>query len=207
MKDRSLKENICHAHKTLCIGARQIKIYDVPKIFHTRISRGFTIIELMVVLAIAAVLLVLALGNITGSQQQANLQAAAEGLSQNLKQIRERALAKGVKHNIVFNSTENTYTVTLTDSTGIRTYVYKLNEVTGSFCKYGTSETILSGPEGHSVPADGITFANNTLIFEARGGAQAGAIYITNDKQTYAIVINALGRTRIYVYGKDKQWH
>ena len=183
---------------------------NVPlRILRSRVCRGFTILELMVVLIIFSITVILAVGAISGSQEKANIKAAAQGLDINLKQIRERALSRSLRHTVVFDDVNNNYIVTYTDTATTHVYTYKLSEVTGAYCHYGCTGVIATSPPewAGAPPADGITFPSNTLVFEARGGADAGVIFITNDKQNYAIGINSLGRTKLYVYGKDNQWH
>jgi prepilin-type N-terminal cleavage/methylation domain-containing protein len=189
---------------------RIFQMTNVPFIIlRNKVCKGFTILELMIVLIIISVAVILAVGSISGSQEKASIHAAAKGLDINLKQIRERALSRSLNHTVVFNDAANSYAVTYTDTVTTHVYTYKLSEVTGAHCHYGCTGIIATSPPewAGAPPGDGITFPSNTLVFEARGGADAGVIFITNDKQNYAVGINSLGRTKVYVYGKDGQWH
>ena len=67
----------------------------------TRNSLGFTIIELMVVVAIIGIVLAVAIPNFAGIQQKMRLRAGAKETAQHFRHIRERALAKGRDYQII----------------------------------------------------------------------------------------------------------
>lgn len=164
-------------------------------------KKGFTLIEMMVVIGIIGIIMVIAIPNFAAMQAKARIRAGAYEIAQDLRQIRERALSLG-REFTVDRVDERTYSVTNPDG---NVYNYRLGASTGGNLKFGVGPTYAGGlpPEANGpVPASGFDFLpTGSLILNGRGGANHGVIYITDNKANYAIGINALGKVRVYRYG------
>ncbi|MGQ9464293.1 MAG: pilus assembly FimT family protein [bacterium] len=167
-------------------------------------KKGFTLIEMMVVIGIIGVIIAIAVPNFAAMQRRARIRAATQTLAQDLRQIRERALATGIPHQIGFNPVTREYIVTYISNGVPVQKSYILGQTTGGQINYGcVAGTTGHPPEGwNDAPAgNGIDFPpGDTLIIDNRGGATRGVIYITDKVDSYAIGINTLGRVKIYRY-------
>lgn len=169
-------------------------------------KKGFTLIEMMVVIVIIGIVIALAVPNFAGMQTKARMKAGAYEVAQDLRQIRERALSISRDY-AVDRADARTYIVTSPEG---NTYTYKLGGTTGGNLRFGATGATSTPPEGHgSIPGNGFDFLpSGTLVFNARGGANSGVIYITDGKNNYAIGINSLGKIRVYRYDPgSNSWH
>ncbi|MEO0184581.1 MAG: prepilin-type N-terminal cleavage/methylation domain-containing protein [candidate division WOR-3 bacterium] len=172
-------------------------------------KKGFTLIEMMVVIVIIGVVIALAVPNFAGMQARARIKAGAYEVAQDLRQIRERALSISREYS-VDRADARTYVVTSPEG---NTYTYKLGGSTGGNLRFGVGANYAGGvpPEANapSAPADGFDFLpTGTLIFNARGGANKGVVYVTDGRTNYAIGINSLGKVRVYQYNPGSgSWH
>lgn len=171
---------------------------------------GFTIIELMVVIAIIGIIMILALPRFGLMQREARMRSGAQQVAQDFRQIRERALSKGAVCQVTFDLVgKREYTVSHRDiNDSLRTATYKLGSVAGGNLVFGTSGPIsVYPPEGSgSPPADGVDFDNDILEFDNRGGADKGVVYITDNRDNYAVGVNRFGKIKVYRY-KNGQWY
>ncbi|MEO0190869.1 MAG: prepilin-type N-terminal cleavage/methylation domain-containing protein [candidate division WOR-3 bacterium] len=169
--------------------------------FKRGFREGFTLVELMVVIAIIGVIFVIAVPNFAAMQANARIRAGAYEVAQDLRQIRERALSLGRSFKVDAVD-QRTYRVTNPDN---NSYSYRLGGPTGGNLKFGVSGNYAGGlpPEANgAVPANGFDFLpSGILTFNGRGGANKGVIYITDGRHDYAIGINSLGKVRVYKYG------
>lgn len=188
-------------HEKFLKGATQLRRKD---------SSAFTLIELMVVIAIIGIILVLAIPNFGGMQQQARIRAGAKQVAQDFRQIRERALSKGLVYTVTFDITgKREYTVTYRDvNDSLKSATYRLGSVAGGNLVFGTTGAMTTyPPEGSgNPPADGVDFEGNVLEFNNRGGADKGVVYITDNKDNYAVGVNRFGKIKVYRY-KNGQWY
>lgn len=163
--------------------------------------KGFTLIEMMVVIGIIGIIAIIAVPNFAAMQAKSRIRAGAYEVAQDLRQIRERALSMG-REFAVDRVDERTYSVT---SPNGNVYTYRLGGSTGGNLRFGVGPTYTGGlpPEANgAVPTSGFDFLpTGTLILNGRGGANHGVIYVTDNKHNYAIGINSLGKVRIYQYG------
>ncbi|OPX18346.1 type II secretion system protein GspH [candidate division WOR-3 bacterium 4484_100] len=163
-------------------------------------KRGFTLIELMVVIGIISIIIAIAVPNFAGIQQRARIRSGAQQIAQDLRQIRERALSIGQRF-LVTRPDDRHYQVTSPNGT---VTTYRLGQTTGGHLRFGVSAGVSSTPpeaNQPSPPANGFDFPTNTLILEPRGAASKGVIYVTDGRENYAVGINSLGKIRVYIYG------
>jgi len=169
------------------------------------ISPGFTLVELMVVIAILGIMAVMVIPNFAGMQQRARMRAGAQEIAQDFRQIRERALATSQQYVVVRAVSGRAYEVT---NPAGQVTAYLLGQ-SGGGLYFGTSGLPATGPAeagANPIPADGWGFANGVLYFQARGAATQGVAYVTNGRDDYAVGVNRLGKVRVYQYSGG-QWN
>ena len=168
-------------------------------------SSAFTLVELMVVIAILGIMAVMVIPNFAGMQQRARMRAGAQEIAQDFRQIRERALATSQQYVVLRSASGRSYKVT---NPAGQTTEYWLGQ-SGGGLYFGTSGVPAAGPAeagANPIPADGWGFASGVLYFQARGAATQGVAYVTNGRDDYAVGVNRLGKVRVYQYSGG-QWN
>jgi prepilin-type N-terminal cleavage/methylation domain-containing protein len=165
-----------------------------------RKTKGFSLIELMVVVTILGVILLIAVPNFARMQNQARVRAGAQEIAQDFRQIRERALGLS-----------GSFTITIPDSRHYQvqhpdghTTLYRLGRTTGGNLYFGATSAVGTPPEatGPMIPGNGWDFSGigGSLVLESRGGASRGVAYITNGQEDFAVGVNPLGKIQVYKY-------
>jgi len=171
---------------------------------------GFTLIELMVVVGIIGILSLLVIPNFIGIQRRERVRSAAMEVAQDLRQIRERALAQSGNYTMTFDNAAQPHQYILTSPGGnIRNYL--LAGTTGGRIWFGVTGAQNSHPpEGFILPPanNGIDTqaGNRTITLDSRGGVTQSVIYITDGAQNYAVGINPIGKIRIYRNAPGGGW-
>ena len=159
-------------------------------------SKGFTIIELMVAIAIIGIMMSVAIPNFVALQQRQRIRAAAVEIAQDFRQIRERALAMSQEFQV---TSPNPHEYQIAHPSG-RVSVYKLGHTSGGNLAFGTTNAAGAPPEDPDGVVGAFDFPLGILFFESRGGATRGVAYITDGHQDYAIGINSIGKIHVYKY-------
>jgi len=163
-------------------------------------KKGFTLIEMMVVIGIIGVIIAIAIPNFAAIQARARIRAGAYEVAQDMRQIREKALSMGREY-AVERLDASTYRVTSPEG---NVYTYRLGSSTGGHLRFGAFGSVSGTPPeaNGSIPGSGFDFLpTGTLTFNGRGGANHGVIYLTDSRDNYAIGINSLGKVKVYRYG------
>lgn len=143
-------------------------------------NSGFTVIELMIVMAIMAVMTTVAVSSILSWIPEKRLMSAGDDLFSNLQYARLGAIRNNTDWAVEFNTNANTYDI-LSDYKGTNTIVKTVDLASyGSGVCYGMGSA--TQPKGSSTPADGVSYLANRAIFNSRGMAdKLGYVYLTND--------------------------
>lgn len=158
-------------------------------------SRGVTLLELLVVLALLGLLATLALPHWEGMIRHHRLVQAVQTLALDLIRTRERAWIRGETQWMDLQPEVGTYQTPLGRYTlppGIR---------------FGTTPGVL-GPPSHPAPLqdpDGVTFPGNRIRFDPEGTASPGTLYLTNGEATRALTLTLTGRVRLWQW-QDGAW-
>jgi prepilin-type N-terminal cleavage/methylation domain-containing protein len=138
--------------------------------------KGFTLVEMVIVIAIIAVLLTIAPSMFTAFQQRTNLREAAGALAEDMKLAKQRAVAENVNYTITFDVSNNSYII----QGGTYNVQKKLSD-------FGKGISILS--QSYSGGNSG------TITFQTRGTCSAGTITLRNTLNSQiAITTNLMGR-------------
>ena len=160
------------------------------------LSKGFTMVELIVVIALIGIIATLAIPNFTATQQRARIRAGANEIAQDFRQIRERALSFSQD----FQITSPTFRQYQVAHPGGGTKLYRLGQTTGGNLQFGTTGAAGAPPEDNDGIPGGFDFPGGVLRFESRGTATPGVAYITDGRENYAVGVNNLGKVRVYKY-------
>jgi type II secretion system protein H len=146
--------------------------------------KGFSLIEMLIVLAIIAILLMIAPSMFSAFRQRTNLREAAGALAEDMKLAKQRAVAENVKYSITFDINNNNYTINQYDSNG--------NIINPPI------KTVNLSNFGNGIVINSQNFAGNTVTFQPRGTCSAGTITLQNNlNSTIAITTNLMGRITI----------
>ena len=74
-------------------------------------SKGFTLVEILTVIAIISILLMIVPSMFTAFRHNTNLREAAGALAEDMKLAKQRAVAENVNYTITFNVSNNNYRI------------------------------------------------------------------------------------------------
>jgi prepilin-type N-terminal cleavage/methylation domain-containing protein len=149
--------------------------------------KGFSLIEILTVLAIIGILLTIANSMFSAFRQRTNLREAAGALAEDMKLAKQRAGAENVKYSITFNISSNNYTMNQYDLNGnmINPPIKTVN-----LSSFGNGIIILN--QNYSGGNSG------TITFQTRGTCSAGTITLQNSLNSImTITTNLMGRVII----------
>lgn len=188
-------------------------------------EKGFTLIELMVVLVIVGILTSLLIPNISGFVAQQEINEAAQNVAGALRSAKEIAITKNVR--TVVEISDN-------DTPTTRIYVIYRQLMPGEPVPVGATTIVSNSTTCYQIATGNISPKGNigmntksllsgvavshyvVISFTARGSADAGTIYLMPDKEfaqnkkekMRAITVSAAtGRARIYSWNNaTTQW-
>jgi prepilin-type N-terminal cleavage/methylation domain-containing protein len=147
----------------------------------TTIPKGYTLVELCIVLALLAIMSTLAIPAWKNYSSNINLKTAAREVMSDLLNARQRAIEENINtYRLTFNVANNNYTLSRTD-TGITYWTKPLTS-------YGNGISIQS-----------VNFNNgSTVSFQRRGTVTMGNLVLTNlIGSTATITVQITARTYV----------
>ena len=142
-------------------------------------QHGFTLMEMMAVIAIIGIILAIALPAYSSWRERAAVRSAADALMAHLKQARHLAIAENRSVTLVFSPASYVFDavpagVPLNDKTPYRNQTIPLSK------RFGVTL--------------GFTYAGGKLTFTSSGTATSGSLTLTAGATTRTITINGIGR-------------
>ena len=156
-----------------------------------RNKSGFTIIELMVVIAIISILATLAVPNFFAWRPKRQLSAATKDVFAVMQYARSRALKDNVSVGLLFNRTNETYTVFLDNGAGANA---------GNGDLDGDEPTLKRGKMPAGVDLISTTLTADKVLFDSRGllSNAGGTVSLINSLNvTKSIEVIRTGNSRI----------
>jgi prepilin-type N-terminal cleavage/methylation domain-containing protein len=157
-------------------------------------SRGFTVIEMVIVIAIIAIAVSVAAPNFNSFRQNTNLKEAARDISSDISLYRQRAVAENRGYQINFSAAANTYTIqqeTVVNNTRTGNYVALITKTVGA----GNANIIISNTPAPPSFSGGVP----NVTFNPRGTSGAGSLTLQHTKRlsTATITTNLMGRVNV----------
>jgi len=163
---------------------------------------GFTLLELVVVIALVGLLVAIAQGSMREVSSRARLNSAFEMIGSDMRKARYGSLMEGEHHYIDFEPQAGSYLINGQDRV-------KLPEG----IRFGADSKVTGKPNqpGDLPPSDGITFkgdgVENRVKFYPKGLViPTGAVYLTNGSETMAITVYLNGHLRLWRSGGGNKW-
>ena len=179
----------------------------LKKSCYKNFKTGFTLIELMIAIAIIGIMSGIAIPNIIGWLPDYRLRNAERGLFGDMQFAKLRAVKSNSDWAIVFDTTNNRYFVC--SDKGADDDWSGTNDLTGSgdntiyktisFADYKSGVTYghgtLTTPVASGFGAHNVSYVSENVTFNSRGTGKSGYVYLTNSKGKliYAIGTNSTG--------------
>ena len=151
-----------------------------------RNNSGFTIVELLVVIALIAIIAAIAVPNFIGWLPKYRLRAATQDLYSNFQRAKMGAIKNNNDWAIVFDTNTDSYSI-ISDYLGSGQAIEKTVNLSsyGSGIGFGHGNATQPIPSGGSFPTDNVTYdtPDNTAVFTPRGLAKhSGYAYLANNE-------------------------
>ncbi len=157
---------------------------------------GFTLIELIVVLAILSILLFMAVPSFMGWTPRSSLKRATRDIVSSFEQARMESVKRNKTWAVEFDPIADEYKI-LSDYGGDEETFRTVSLSGYRNISFGTG---YGGRPGATNPADGVSFTGNRVIFNPNGTSKSGTVYImTANMDTFAV--GCLSNT-----GRIKTW-
>ncbi len=159
------------------------------RIMKNKKNKGFTLVELVIVMVLLGFALAVALPNFVRHRQNTNLREATEDFTAQIALYKQRAGAEDVRYRIVINQAAGEYSVErnpLPETPDV--YVPLVPAVTKSFNQYSSQIALVSAPV--------------SIVMQPRGTVSAGTLTLrhTGTQKNADIVTHFSGRVNVKYY-------
>jgi type IV fimbrial biogenesis protein FimT len=160
-----------------------------------RNEKGFTLVELMIVVAIVGAMSIMAFPTFSGWIARARLRDAARTVYSDMQLARIRAIESGGRWRVFFTPDEGTYTVV---DPGPDMILDTEDDIEKTVNIFETRKGIVFGtdqgsiPDAADPPDDGVSFTGERVEFLPMGRAnKGGTVYLKNERgETFAVVLS-----------------
>jgi type IV fimbrial biogenesis protein FimT len=149
-------------------------------------TRGFSLVEVLVVIAILAIVLTIAVPNFKKYIHNTNLKSAGRELAGDILNIKQTAVAQGVNYKVLLSQSGNNYIIVKggPNSNDVYDYANEINKTPSSFASY--------------VTINSVNYTSDQIVFKPRGTTSAGNITLINDiGSTMKITSNLMGKVSV----------
>lgn len=168
-------------------------------------SRGFTLIETLIVICIMAITLSIAFFMMGGKDARAQLKSNSRDIASHMNLARTGAIRDSKPWAIQFDPASRHYliyndsgeAVGSEDWTDGDESIYRTVKLDKQV-SYGTDQGMRPG--GTSLPGDGVSFSADRVVFNRNGTSESGTVYLKSDVgDTFAISsLATTGRVKIW---------
>ena len=147
-----------------------------------RTARGFSLVELIIVIALIGILSTVVVFAWQGFRDNANLRTAARDIATSMSASKQRAVTEGIRYRLTFSAGGNSYTIAADPFTTALTQTKLLAD-------FGPGLSIVS-----------TSFTSGQLTFLSRGTLSGfgGNVIVGNGRGSQAtITVNITGRTHV----------
>ena len=166
-----------------------------------RNKNGFSMFELMTVIAIVTIIASIAVPNIMHWSRNSQLSRATQDLYSNFQITKIQAVRNNTVCTIAFNTGAGTYTVFVDDDQDLSLDIGEQVIRTVNWSEYaGVSlDTTLGGGDGldFTDPNNAIAFAPNGFCINNTGTLASGTVFLRNNKRQTRIAITPSGSISI----------
>jgi type IV fimbrial biogenesis protein FimT len=166
-----------------------------------RSEKGFTLVELIITIALIAVVSAIAVPNVLVWRQNAELKGAARDVLSNFQLAKITAIERNTYCTITFSQAPAGYTL-FVDANENLTYDGGEEVVKNVLLsEYGTTsfDTSQGGGDGltFSNPTNGVAFASDGLP-KSSSGFGSGSVFLKNDQnKTTSVILSSAGNIRL----------